>query len=364
MKATQRLYELGQSLWLDSITRDLLNSGQLKQAIDEWSVTGLVSTPTAFEHAIKNSMVYDVAIRKKLKKDLVGEELFFELAIEDLRHAADLLRPIYDQTDGMDGWVSLDVSPLLAHDTANTFAAAKDLYARARRPNLLISIPGTRENLPVIEDAILAGVPVNVTLLFSREQYLAAAEAFLRGIEGRISAGLRPNVGSVVSLLIRHWDTAVMDNVPDALHNRLGIAIARRTYKAFRDFLSSPRWERANNAGARPQRLLWTETKTRDPKISDLFYVKSLAAPLTVNAMPENILKVLADHGDLDELMPPDGGDCEAVLSRFVQAGIDINALAVRLQEEGMASFVKSWIELMMAIASKSAALTQERESV
>jgi transaldolase len=364
MKATQRLHELGQSLWIDHITRDLLDSGQLKHAIDEFSVTGLTFDPAAFEHAIKNSAVYDVAIRKKLEQDISGEDLFMELAMEDLRHAADLLRPIYDRTDGMDGWVSLDVSPLLAHDTANTLTAAKDLYVRAQRPNLLIAIPGTEDNLPVVEEAILAGVPVNVTLLFSREHYLAAAEAFLRGIERRITAGLRPNVVSVVSLFISHWDDSVKDKVPDALHNQLGIAMAKRTYKACREFLSSPRWERAYNAGARPQRLVWAGTETKKPKISEVFYVKSLGAPLTVNTMSEGTLKVFADYGDLDALMPVDGGDCEAVLSRFVQAGIDIDALAARLQEEGVASSVKSWIELMMVIASKSAALIQEREAV
>ena len=362
MKSTQKLHELGQSLWIDNITRDLLNSGLLKHAIDEWSVTGLVSSPAAFEHVIKNSTVYDVAIRKKLKEGIVGEELFFELALEDLRHAADLFRPIHDQTDGVDGWVSLDVSPLLAYDTTTTLTTVKDLYVRARRPNLLITIPGTKENLPVVEEAILAGVPVNVTLLFSREHYLAAAEAFLRGIERRISAGLSPNVVSVASLFINHWDTAVIDKVPDAMRNQLGIAIAQRTYKACREFLSSPRWERAYNAGARPQRLLWAETETKDPKISDIFYVKVLTAPLTVNTLSEDTLKAFADHGDLGALMPTDGGDSEAVLSRFIQAGIDIDALAVQLQNEGVASFVKSWIELMMVIASKSAALAQDLE--
>jgi transaldolase len=364
MKANQRLQKLGQSLWIDNITRDLLNSGLLKHAIDEWSVTGLVFNPTAFEHAIKNSTVYDVAIRKMLKQELLGEDLFFELALEDVRHAADLLRPIYDQTDGMDGWVSLNVSPLLAHDTTKILTAAKDLYKRVRRPNLLIGIPGTKDNLPVVEEAILAGVPVNVTLLFSSEHYLAAAEAILRGIERRITAGFRPNVVSVVSMFINHWDAAVMDKVPNALSNQLGIAIAKRIYRAYREFLSSPRWERAYNAGVRPQRLLWFGTETKDPEISDVFYVKALIAPLTVNTMSEDTLKMFVDHSDLGELMPTDGGDCETVLSRFVQAGIDIDALAVQLQDEGVASFVKSWIELMMVIASKSAALTQEREVI
>jgi transaldolase len=364
MKATQKLHELGQNIWIDNITRDLLNSGLLKHAIEEWSVTGLIFNPIAFKHAIKNSAVYDAAIRKKLKKDLLGEDLFLELAVEDLRHAADLFRSTYDQTDGMDGWVSLDVSPLLAYDTTKTLIAIKDLYMRARRPNLLITIHGTKGNLPVVEEAIFAGVPVNVTLLFSWDHYLAAADAFLCGIERRITDGLSPNVGSVVSLFISNWDAAVMEKIPDALRNQLGLTIAKRTYRAYREFLNSPRWQRSYNAGARPQRLLWAGTKSKDPTISDVFYVEALAAPLTVNTMSESSLKTFADHGDLGELMPADGGDCEAVLSRFVQAGIDIDALAAQLQDEAVTSFVKSWIELIEAIAVKCAALTQERGAV
>ena len=259
----------------------------------------------------------------------------------------------------MDGWVSLEVSPLLAHDTASTLAAAKDLHARAGRPNLFIKIPGTREGLPAIEEAIFAGVPVNVTLLFSREQYLAAAEAFLRGIERRIDAGLKPDVGSVASVFISRWDAAVTDKVPDALRNRLGIAIAKRTYKAYRDLLDSPRWQRVYNAGARPQRLLWASTGTKDPKASDVLYIKALAAPFTVNTMPEGTLKALADHGELGAMLPADGGDCEDVLAQFAKAGIDVDALAAQLQDEGAKSFVKSWNELMAVIASKSAALAK-----
>jgi len=357
MKATQKLHELGQSLWIDNITRDLLNSGLLKHAIDEWSVRGLTFNPAAFEHVIKNSAVYDVAIRKKLKEDMVGEELFFELALEDLRHAADLFRPIYDQTDGVDGWVSLDVSPLLAYDTTTTLTAVKDLYVRARRPNLLISIPGTKENLPVIEEAILAGVPVNVTLLFSRNHYLAAAEVFLRGIERRITAGLKPSVGSVASLFINHWDAAVIDKVPHALRNQLGIAIAKRTYKACRELLNSPRWERAYNAGARPQRLLWACTKNIDPGVPDFYYIKALAAPLTVTTLSESALKAFAEHGSIDQLMPVDGSDCEAVLSRFAQAGVDPDVLANQLQSQEADLRVKSWIKLRAVIASRSAEL-------
>ena len=357
MKATQMLHDLGQSLWLDNITRDLLDGGTLKRYIDELSVTGLTSNPTIFDHAIKNSAAYDAAIRRKVGEGKTGEPLFFELALEDLTRAADLFRPIWDKTNGVDGWVSLEVSPLLAYDTASTLAAARDLHARAGRPNLLIKIPGTREGLPAIEEAIFAGVPINVTLLFSREQYLAAAEAFMRGIERRMAAGLRPDVGSVASVFISRWDAAVANKVPAALHNQLGIAIAKRTYKAARDLLSSPRWRRAYNAGARPQRPLWASTGTKDPQASDVLYVKALAAPFTVNTMPEATLKALADHGDLSGILPADGGDCEEVLARFAKAGVDVDALATQLQDEGAKSFVKSWSDLMEVLVSKSADL-------
>ena len=357
MKATQLLHNLGQSIWLDNITRDLLNTGTLRQYIADLSVTGLTSNPTIFDHAIKNSPAYDAAIREKIKQGKSGEALFFELALEDITRAADLFKPIYDQTNGVDGWTSLEVSPLLAHDTNSTLAAARDLHGRAGRPNLFIKIPGTREGLPAIEEAIFAGVPVNVTLLFSREQYIAAAEAFLRGLERRIAANLNPAVGSVASVFISRWDVAVTGKVPAALHERLGIAIAQRTYKACRDLLTSPRWQRAYNAGARPQRLLWASTGTKDPKASDVLYVKALAAPFTVNTMPEATLKALADHGEISTIMAADGGDCEAVLNQFAKAGINIDALAAQLQDEGARSFVKSWNDLMGVIASKSAAL-------
>ena len=357
MKATQLLHNLGQSIWLDNITRDLLTSGTLKRYIDELSVTGLTSNPTIFDHAIKNSSAYDVAIREDLAKGKSGEALFFDLALEDLTQAADLFRPIYDRTNGVDGWVSLEVSPLLAYDTASTLAAAKELHARAGRPNLLIKIPGTKEGLPAIEEAIFAGVPINVTLLFSREHYVAAAEAFLRGIERRIDAGLKPDVGSVASVFISRWDAAVATKVPAALTNKLGIAIANRTYKAARDLLGSPRWQRIYNAGARPQRLLWASTGTKDPKASDVLYIKALAAPFTVNTMPEGTLKALADHGELSEIMSADGGTCEAVLDQFGKAGIDVDALAAKLQEEGAKSFVASWKDLMGVIDSKCAAM-------
>ena len=357
MKATQILHDLGQSLWLDNITRDLLTTGTLKRYIAELSVTGLTSNPTIFDHAIKNSAAYDAAIRQKLKAGKSGEELFFELALEDLTQAADLFRPIHDQTSGVDGWVSLEVSPLLAYDTARTLAAAKALHARAGRPNLLIKIPGTKEGLPAIEEAIFAGIPINVTLLFSREQYVAAAEAFLRGIERRIAAGLKADVGSVASVFISRWDAAVASKVPEALRNQLGIAIAKRTYKAYRALLGSPRWQRAYNAGARPQRALWASTGTKDPKASDVLYIKALAAPFTVNTMPEGTLKALADHGEIGDMLPADGGNCEEVLAQFAKAGMDVEPLAAQLQDEGAKSFVKSWNELMEVIASKSVAL-------
>jgi transaldolase len=348
---------MGQSLWLDNITRALLTSGTLRRYIREFWVTGLTSNPTIFDHAIKNSHDYDDAICQKLKEGKSGEALFFELALEDLRQAADLFRPIHDQTNGVDGWVSLEVSPLLAHDTAGTLTAAKALHARAGRPNLFIKIPGTKEGLPAIEEAIFAGVPINVTLLFSREQYVAAAEAYLRGIERRIAAGLKPDVFSVASMFISRWDVAVMGKTPDTLRDQLGIAIAKRTYQAYRGALESPRWQRLLNTGAQAQRLLWASTGTKDPKASDVLYIKSLAAPFTVNTMPEGTLKALADHGELRAVLPAHGGNCEEVLAKFATAGIDTAALAAHLQDEGAKSFVTSWNELMQCIASKSEVL-------
>src|SRR5712672_614964 len=334
MNATRTLHDLGQSLWLDNITRGLLRTGVLRRYIDEWSVTGLTSNPTIFDHAIKNSKDYDEAIKNKLAQGKSGEKLFFELALEDLTEAADLFRPVYDRTCGVDGWVSLEVSPLLAHDTKSTIAVAKDLHARARRPNLLIKIPGTPEGLPAIEEAIFAGVPVNVTLLFSREQYVAAADAYLRGVERRIAAGLNPAVASVASLFVSRWDVAIAGKVPGELTNRLGIAIGQRAYKAYRELLDSARFQRAANSGARAQRLLWASTGTKDPKASDILYVKALAAPFTVDTMPEGTLKAFADHGEVGDIMAPDGGDCETVLAGFAKAGIDVDALARRLQNE------------------------------
>lgn len=354
MKATQQLHSLGQSLWLDNITRDLLNSGTLKRYIDELSVTGLTSNPTIFDHAIKNSTAYDEPIREKLLKDKSDEALFFELALEDITRAADLFRETYDRTNGVDGWVSLEVSPLLAHDTASTVAAAKELFARAARPNLFIKIPGTSEGLPAIEESIFAGIPVNVTLLFSREHYLAAAEAFLRGIERRIDAGRNPNVASVASVFVSRWDAAVADKVPDSLHNQLGVAMGKRIYHAYRSLLSSERWQRIYNFGARPQRLLWASTGTKDPHASDTLYIKALTAPFTVNTMPEETLKALADHGEPGTSLAADGSDGERILLQFAKSvSIDVDALATRLQDEGARSFVKSWNELMSVIASK-----------
>jgi len=357
MRATQLLHDLGQSLWLDNITRDLLNDGTLKRYIAEFSVTGLTSNPTIFDHAIKNSSSYDHAIRESAAKGENGEELFFELALEDITRAADLFRPVYDRTNGVDGWVSLEVSPLLAHDTASTLVEAKQLFARADRPNLLIKIPGTKEGLPAIEEAIFAGIPINVTLLFSREQHLAAAEAYMRGVERRIKAGLNPKVGSVASVFISRWDTAVAGKIPTQLTNHLGIAIALRTYKAYVELIGSPRWQRAFNEGALPQRLLWASTGTKDPKASDTLYIESLASPLTVNTMPEATLKAFADHGKAGATIPASRGDSEVVLNEFANAGVDVDALATRLQDQGADSFAKSWNDLLKVISSKSAAL-------
>ena len=321
-------------------------------------MTGLTTGADIFDHAIRHSSAYDQAIYKKLKEGKLGEALFFELALEDLRHAADLLRPIYDQTNGVDGWVSLEVSPLVLHNPARTIAAAKDLLAGARRPNFLVMIPGTQEGLFAVEEAIFAGVPVNVTLLFSQEQYQSAAEAYLRGIERRIAAGLPPNIGSVAAVSVNSWDAAVIDEAPGELHNQLGIAIARRIYKTCRELLSSSRWGRAFNAGARPQRILWTGTAGLGTEADHVGYISSLAAPLTVSSVSEPSLRAFADYAGPLASMPTDGGDCEAVIARFVQAGVDVGALADSLQKEGCEAMVKSWFELMTAIAQKSAALT------
>src|SRR5438034_5918666 len=357
MNATRKLHDLGQSLWLDNITRELLASGTLKRYIDEFAVTGLTSNPTIFDHAISNSAAYDGAIRGLLKPRKTAEELFFELALDDITRAADLFRATFERTCGVDGYVSLEVSPLLAHDTETTLAEVKDLHARAGRPNVFIKIPGTIEGLPAIEDAVFAGIPINVTLLFSREHYLAAADAYLRGIERRIAAGRKPDVASVASLFVSRWDVAVAGKVPAALVNRLGIATGQRAYKAYRDFIASPRYLRVQNAGARAQRLLLASTGTKDPQAPDILYVKALAAPFTVNTMPEATLKAFADHGDVDAPMPADGGDSENVLAQFAKVGIDIDALASKLQEEGAEAFAKSWNDLIGVVEGKSKAL-------
>ena len=351
MKATQKLHEIGQSLWLDNITRGLLASGTLQRYILELSITGLTSNPTIFDHAIKNGGDYDEAISQKLKEGRSGEALFFELAIEDLRQAADLFLPVHERTDGVDGWVSLEVSPLLARNTAGTLAAAKTLHNRAARPNLFIKIPGTSEGLPAIEECIFEGVPINVTLLFSGEQYVAAAEAYLRGIERRIVAGLNPDVGSVASLFVSRWDVAVADKAPESLRNQLGIAIAEETYQRYRSLLDSPRWQRILNAGARSQRLLWASTGTKDPKASNILYVQALALPFTVNTMPEVTLKALAVHEEFGEALPT---NTDKVLAEFAKAGIDTDAVAAQLLKEGVTSFAESWNDLLCCIASKS----------
>jgi transaldolase len=359
MKATELLRNFGQSLWLDNITRDLLNDGTLKRYIEELSITGLTSNPTIFDHAVKNSSAYDAAIVEGLRKGKDGEALFFDLALDDITWAADLFRRVHDQTNGVDGWVSLEVSPSLAHDTMKTLAAAKDLSARAGRPNVFIKIPGTSEGLPAIEEAIFAGVPINVTLLFSAEQYIAAAEAYMRGIERRIEAGLNPRVESVASLFVSRWDVAVADKVPEDLKEQLGIAIAGRVYKSYLAFLTSPRWQRAYNFGAHAQRLLWASTGTKDPKQPDTFYVKALAAPFTVNTMPEATLKSFGDHGIVKEAMSFDQSSIERIVQQFSQAAIDVDALGLELQNQGAKSFVKSWAELMDVIAAKGAELLQ-----
>lgn len=361
MNATRRLHDLGQSLWLDNISRPLLTSGTLARYIDEFSITGLTSNPTIFDHAIGETEFYDEAIGRTLGQGVSGEQLFFELALEDLTRAADLFRPTHDATGGREGWVSLEVSPLLAADAGSTLEQARALHGRAGRPNLFIKIPGTAAGLPAIEAAVFAGVPVNVTLLFSREHYLAAADAYLRALERRIAAGLAPDVASVASVFISRWDKAVQGRVPEALRDRLGIAIAKRTYKAYRDLLASPRWQRLVTAGARAQRLLWASTGTKDPAASDVLYVEALAAPDTIDTMPEATLLAFASHGKVGDLLPPDGGDAEALLARFAARGVDPLSLAEELQREGAEAFVASWEDLMQRLAAKAGALRGDR---
>lgn len=359
MNPTQALCRAGQSLWLDNLTRELLTSGTLQRYIDELSITGLTSNPTIFNQAIKKGTAYDASIREQVRTGKSGEKLFFEIALEDITRAADLFDPVHERTAGVDGWVSLEVSPLLARDAKATLREAQELHARADRPNVFIKIPGTAEGLPAIEEAIFAGVPINVTLLFSAEQYLAAAEAWLRGIERRIEANLNPAVPSVASIFLSRWDVAVAGKVPPALSNMLGIAIGQQAYGAYAQLLESTRWRRVFNAGARPQRLLFASTGTKDPKAPDILYIKALVAPLTINTMPEATLKAFADHGELGPELRADGGDSGKVLGKFRDAGIDLDALAAKLQEDGAASFVTSWNELLGVIASKGSSLAQ-----
>jgi transaldolase len=353
MKATQKLKNAGQSLWLDNITRDLITSGTLKRYIDELSVTGLTSNPTIFDHAIKGGTAYDASIQEGIKAGDKGEALFFRIALEDITKAADLFLSIHGRSDGVDGFASLEVSPKLARDAKGTVLAAKELHARADRRNVFIKIPGTRQGLSAVEEAIFAGIPINVTLLFSVEQYVAAAHAYLRGVERRIAAGLNPNVASVASLFLSRWDVAVASNVPKELGNLLGVAIGANAYKAYCELLASSRWMQAANHGARPQRLLFASTGTKDPTASDILYIKGLVAPFTVNTMPEATLKAFADHGELGSELKADGGDSDRQLAEFSKAGIDIPALGTKLQEDGATSFVSSWNELLAIIASK-----------
>jgi len=360
MNATQTLHELGQSLWLDNITRGIPNDGTLATYIRELSVTGLTSNPTIFEHALAAGDVYDDGIRQRAADGLSGEALFFALAIEDLTRAADLFRGVHERTHGADGLVSLEVSPVLANDTAGTIAAAAHLHAQAARPNLFIKIPGTPAGLPAIEASIFAGVPVNVTLLFSAAQYTAAADAYMRGIERRIAAGLDARVGSVASLFVSRWYVAVHETVPPALRNQLGIAISMRAYCEYRSLLSSPRWQALANAGALPQRLLLASTSTKDPDAPDTLYVEALAAPDTINTIPSKTLEAFADHGRVHGVLPADGGEAETVLANVARAGVDADALADRLQREGAASFDKSWTHLLEQLEAKRAMLTND----
>ncbi|HUR21700.1 MAG TPA: transaldolase [Vicinamibacterales bacterium] len=357
MDAPRQLRELGQSLWLDQITRDLLDDGTLARYVRDFGITGLTSNPTIFDAAIGGGKAYDADITRLARLGKSGEEIFLDLELADLRRAADLFRPIYDETGGADGWASLELSPLLAADTKGSIAAAERIYREAGRTNLFIKIPGTPQGIPAIEESIYRGVPVNVTLLFSREQYLAAAEAYLRGIEWRLAAGRDPRVASVASVFVSRWDKAVETSVPSELRNRLGLAVARQTYRAYCELLASSRWWALAQSGARPQRLLWASTGSKDPAAPDTLYVDALAAPQTINTLPERTLHAVADHGQVAGVMDPKGGDAEPTLAAFAKAGLDADALAEQLQVEGATAFVKSWNGLMQRIADKSGAL-------
>ena len=358
MKPTEQLQNLGQSIWLDNISRELIDNGNLRRYIENFSVTGLTSNPSIFDAAIGTGYVYDAGIREKFNAGKSGEQVFIELALEDLRRAADLFRPIFVRSDGMDGWVSMEVSPLFAGDSDASIKAARQIYQQADRANLFVKIPGTPEGIIAIEELIFAGIPINVTLLFSREQYLAAADAYMRGIERRMAAGLDPRIASVASLFISRWDTATNEKVSTQLRNQLGIAMGQRTYRAYCELLTSTRWEKLAAAGARPQRLLWASTGTKDPAVSDNLYVEALATPNTVNTMPEKTLHAFAEHGSLKKSMDKDGGDTENLLIIFSKLGIDIEALAIQLQYDGAQAFVKSWQQLLQRIADKSSALS------
>ena len=357
MKATQQLHELGQSLWLDNITRTMLDDGTLARYIADYSVTGLTSNPSIFEAAMAAGDAYDEGIKAKSGAGLSGEALFTELALEDLRRAAELFKPVFDATGQVDGWVSMEVSPLLAADTAGSLEAARQIHDQGNCPNLFVKIPGTPEGVPAIEEAIFAGIPINVTLLFSREQYLAVAEAYMRGIERRVAAGLDPKVGSVASVFVSRWDVASNKQLPPELHNKLGIAVIQQTYRAYRELLASPRWQKLAAAGAQPQRLLVASTGTKDPNASDTLYITALAAPDTIDTMPEKTLLALADHGQLNGVMPEDGGDADATVAKIAAAGVDIDALALKLQQDGAQAFVKSWHQLLERLSDKVGSL-------
>jgi transaldolase len=354
MKPTQELHELGQSLWLDNITRTMLDDGTLARYIDELSVTGLTSNPTIFDKAITGGDAYDEQISELTEQGLSPEDIFFAVAIRDLQGAADLFAPVHERTDGVDGFVSLEVSPLLADDAQATIEQVRRLHDEGARDNLFIKIPGTVAGLEAIEESIYAGIPINVTLLFSTDQYLAAAGAYMRGIERRIREDLDPNVASVASLFISRWDVAVANEVPDELRNRLGIAVGKRTYRAYREQLDSDRSQKLADDGARPQRLLFASTGTKDPNASDVLYIEAFAAPNTINTMPDKTLLAFADHGEVGDPIPPDGGDADEVLAAFQSAGFDTDELAARLQSEGAEAFNKSWADLLESIESES----------
>jgi transaldolase len=355
LNPAQRLHALGQSLWLDSISRLMLRSGALARYVSELAVTGLTSNPTILGHAMAAGSDYDHSLARLVDAGVTdAQDLVYSLALEDLAEAAALFRPAWERTAGVDGYVSLEVPPDVAYDAQATIALARRLHDQAGFPNLLVKIPGTPPGLTAMEETITAGIGVNVTLLFSDTHYLRTADAYLRALERRRAAGLDLNVPSVASVFISRWDAAADPLLPPALHGRLGLAMAQKTYSSHLQLLSDKRWQTLAEAGARPQRVLWASTSTKDPDLPDSYYLGRLAAPDTIDTVPEKTLLAFADHGDPDQRLAPDYAAAERTISAIADAGVDVDILAERLQRQGAGAFGADWAALLDAMREKA----------